>query len=98
MKAEIRSLSSAGAGRGRFTAAEVQRMLRTKGGTGEYFSVSDEPSTGPGCEREDRTRRHSRQRDGRLIGCGLWLQRYAKAYRRTRQVNSCAGAKCYRNR
>jgi len=36
-----------------FTAAEVQRMLRTNGGTGEYFSVSDEPSTGPRAANAD---------------------------------------------
>ena len=30
-----------------FTSEEVQRMLRTDGGTGEYFSVSDEPATQP---------------------------------------------------
>jgi hypothetical protein len=30
-----------------FTSAEVQRMMRTNGGTGEYFSVSDEPTTEP---------------------------------------------------
>ncbi|HEV8588100.1 MAG TPA: hypothetical protein VGQ72_04445 [Pyrinomonadaceae bacterium] len=30
-----------------FTLEEVQRMLRTNGGTGEYFSVSDEPTTEP---------------------------------------------------
>ena len=30
-----------------FTFAEVQRMLRTNGGSGEYFSVSDEPTTEP---------------------------------------------------
>jgi len=28
-----------------FTLEEVQRMLRTNGGTGEYFSVSDDPTT-----------------------------------------------------
>jgi hypothetical protein len=30
-----------------FTFAEVQRMLRTNGGTGDYFTVSDEPQTQP---------------------------------------------------
>jgi hypothetical protein len=30
-----------------FTFAEVQRMLRTNGGTGDYFRVSDEPPTAP---------------------------------------------------
>ena len=30
-----------------FTFAEVQRMLRTDGGTGNYFKVSDEPATAP---------------------------------------------------
>ena len=30
-----------------FTSEEMQRMLRTNGGKGEYFSVSDEPSTEP---------------------------------------------------
>ena len=30
-----------------FTAAEVRRMIRTNGGTGVYFSVSDEPTTEP---------------------------------------------------
>jgi hypothetical protein len=30
-----------------FTSAEVQRMMRTNGGTGDYFSVSDEPATEP---------------------------------------------------
>jgi uncharacterized protein (TIGR03382 family) len=30
-----------------FTSAEVQRMMRTNGGRGEYFSVSDEPATEP---------------------------------------------------
>jgi len=30
-----------------FTLEETQRMLRTNGGKGEYFSVSDEPPTEP---------------------------------------------------
>jgi hypothetical protein len=30
-----------------FTSAEVQRMMRTNGGTGEYFEVADEPTTEP---------------------------------------------------
>ncbi|MFY9620330.1 MAG: hypothetical protein WAQ99_11025 [Pyrinomonadaceae bacterium] len=30
-----------------FTSEEMQRMLRTNGGKGEYFSVSDEPPTEP---------------------------------------------------
>ncbi len=30
-----------------FTFAEVQRMLRTNGGTGDYFKVSDEPTSPP---------------------------------------------------
>jgi hypothetical protein len=30
-----------------FTLGEVQRMLRTNGGNGDYFSVSDEPTTEP---------------------------------------------------
>ncbi|HXI23269.1 MAG TPA: multiheme c-type cytochrome, partial [Pyrinomonadaceae bacterium] len=30
-----------------FTFEEVQRMLRTNGGTGDYFTVSDEPPTTP---------------------------------------------------
>jgi uncharacterized protein (TIGR03382 family) len=30
-----------------FTSAEVQRMMRTNRGTGDYFSVSDEPATEP---------------------------------------------------
>jgi uncharacterized protein (TIGR03382 family) len=30
-----------------FNSAEVQRMMRTNGGTGDYFSVSDEPPTEP---------------------------------------------------
>ena len=30
-----------------FTFEEMQRMLRTNGGKGEYFSVSDEPATEP---------------------------------------------------
>src|SRR5206468_5669853 len=30
-----------------FSAEEVQRMLRTNGGKGDYFSVSDEPATEP---------------------------------------------------
>jgi hypothetical protein len=30
-----------------FTFEEVQRMLRTNGGTGDYFKVSDEPPTAP---------------------------------------------------
>ena len=30
-----------------FTSEEVQRMLRTNGGKGDYFSVSDEPTTEP---------------------------------------------------
>jgi hypothetical protein len=30
-----------------FNSADVQRMMRTNGGTGEYFSVSDEPVNEP---------------------------------------------------
>jgi hypothetical protein len=30
-----------------FTFAEMQRMVRTNGGNGEYFTVTDEPSTEP---------------------------------------------------
>ena len=30
-----------------FTFEEVQRMMRTNGGKGEHFSVSDEPTTEP---------------------------------------------------
>ena len=30
-----------------FTAEETQRMLRTNGGRGEYFTVTDDPATSP---------------------------------------------------
>jgi hypothetical protein len=73
-----------------FTLEEVQRMLRTNGGTGEYFSVSDEPTTEPlTLKSKDQS---STQLLGALFGVLLALVSYGSARRLTVKKSS-GGAK-----
>jgi len=73
-----------------FTSEEVQRMMRTNGGTGEYFSVSDEPTTEPKHLSSALPSQFGRVL-GSALGFVIVAATFAKA-RRTRK--SSGGAKC----
>jgi hypothetical protein len=63
-----------------FTFEEVQRMLRTNGGTGDYFQVSDQPSTAP------RALKASNNRTATTIFGSIFLMvLIAATFARTRQ-------------
>ncbi|HEX6190559.1 MAG TPA: hypothetical protein VFZ40_21080, partial [Pyrinomonadaceae bacterium] len=63
-----------------FTSAEMQRVLRTNGGQGEYFSVSDEPATEP---RAAQGSAPSRLLLGLAFGFGILAVGY-RGFRRTK--------------
>src|SRR6185437_5454670 len=67
-----------------FTSAEVQRMLRTNGGTGEYFSVSDEPTSEPRA-LTSKNQRPSTNLIGALLGIVLAFAGYGSARRLTKK-------------
>jgi hypothetical protein len=73
-----------------FTSAEVQRMLRTNGGTGKYFSVSDEPTSEPRA-LTSKNQRPSTNLIGALLGILLAFAGYGSAHRLTKK--SSGGAK-----
>lgn len=64
-----------------FSFQEVQRMLRTREGSGDYFSVTDKPSNPP-CSLNNRSAPASRFLVGFLVGLLVVATGYARARKR----------------
>jgi hypothetical protein len=68
-----------------FTSAEVQRMMRTNGGTGDYFSVSDEPTSEP-----NRLRSALPSQSERVLGIALGFFIVAATFAKARKARKAS--------